>query len=208
VTKKTKFSQRSLKKISDAGLPSPDLGTTQAQFAKLQRQWYAKLAKEGFDDIEWVDHRTGKGHDSGFLKGSLISGKAYHPGRELYYQLATNYLIHCANLRNRPYERFIWKLHAGGATYDEIESAVATKYHKTVSKYTIYYQIKDLAKLCYKWNARHREGLLRKRAEDKAAIEEKGLEDFYAEEYNWMINREFAAKEVTSGKRLAKNNRR
>jgi hypothetical protein len=205
--RKKKLSQNMLKKIRKANLPEPALGTSKQQFAKLQKQWYAKLAKEGFKDLEWVDHNTGTGHDSGYLRGSLISGKAYHPGRELYYQLATNYLIHCTNLKNYPMDKFIWKLHAGGATYDEIEAEVAKKYKDSISKYTIYYRIKRLAKLCYRWNAKHPEGLLRKRAEDKAIIEQKGLEDFYAEEYNWMINKEFAAKEIY-GSRFQKNNRK
>ena len=104
-------------------------------------------------------------------------------------------------------DKFIWKLHAGGATYDEIEAEVAKKYKDSISKYTIYYRIKRLAKLCYRSNAKHPEGLLRKRAEDKAIIEQKGLEDFYAEEYNWMINKEFAAKEIY-GSRFQKNNRK
>lgn len=207
VAKKKKFSQRLLKKIDDAGLPSPDLGITRKEFAKLQKQWYAKLAKEGFKDIEWVDHSTGTGHDSGYLKGSLISGKAYHPGRDLYYQLASNYLQHCKNLKNRPYHKFIWKLHAEGMTYDEIELHVKKRYKNSVSKYTLYYQIRELARLCYRWNTQNKEGLLRKRAEDKAAIEEKGLEEFYNQEYNWIINREFAASEVGSGKRISKNRR-
>ena len=186
----------------------PDLGTSKAEFAKLQKQWYAKLAKDGFEDIEWVNHSTGTGHDSGYLKGSLISGKAYHPGRELYYQLASNYLQHCLALKNRKYHHYLWKLHTAGHTYDEIEVLVLKKFKRSVSKFTIYYQIKRLAQLCYRWNSKAKEGLLVKRAEDKAAIEQKGLEDFYATEYNWMINREFAAKEVNNGKRIQKNNRR
>lgn len=202
-----KFSRNMLKKINKAGLPQPTTKPTKAQFAKLQKQWYDKLAKEGFEDIEWVNHSTGIGHDSGFLRGSLVGGKAYHPGRDLYYQLATNYLMHCKSLRNRPYHKFLWKLHSEGQTYDEIEVAIAKKYER-VSKYTLYYQIKELAKLCYKWNATHPEGLLVKRAEDKALLEQKGLEEFYATEYNWMINREFAARENKNARRVQKNKRR
>lgn len=206
---KKKLSERQLKQVRKAGLPEPANGITDQQFAKLQKQWYAKLAKDGFEDIEWVNHSTGKGHDSGYLKGSLISGKQYHPGRELYYQLASNYLQHCKGLKNDTYRRFIWKLHSEGQTYAEIESAVKRRFRQSVSVYTLYYQIKHIAKLCYRWNKRHSEGLLRKRAEDQQAIAEKGLEDFYSQEYNWMINREFAAREVTSGKRrVSKNNRR
>lgn len=200
MAKNSKLSKNTLKKIKRAGLPTPDLGTSRQQFARLQKQWYAKLAKQGFEDIEWVDHNTGLGHDSAFLKGSLSSGKPYHPGRELYYQLATNYLMNCISLKNKPYNKFIWKLHAEGATYDEIEAAVNKKYKNSVSKYTLYYQIKHLAQLCYKWNKTSAEGLLRKRAEDRQEKENSVLADFYAEEYNWMINREFASEEITNAK--------
>lgn len=203
-----KISANMLKRINKAGLPAPDPGLSKTEYAKLQKQWYAKLAKDGFEDIEWVNHSTGTGHDSGFLKGSLIGGKAYHPGRDLYYQLASNYLMHCKNLKNRSYSKFIWKLHAAGLTYDEIEARIKQRYKNPVSKYTLYYQIKRLAELCYRWNATHPEGLLVKRAEDRAEIEQKGLEDFYATEYNWMINREFAAREVNNGKRISKNRNR
>ena len=202
-----KLSANMLKKIRAAGLPQPNIGTKQ-DFARLQRQWYAKLAEDGFEDLEWVNHKTGTGHDSGFLKGSLISGKAYHPGRDLYFQLAANYLTHCRNLRNRPYHRYIWKLHTEGLTYDEIELKAKKRYKNATSKYTLYYEIKRLAQLCYRWNATNPEGLLVKRAEDRAEIEKKGLEDFYAAEYNWMINREFAASEVSNGKRIQKNKRK
>lgn len=185
-----KLSKRSLQRIKQAGLPEPDPGLSQAQFAKLQKQWYAKAATDGFEDIEWVNHSTGAGHDSAFLRGSLAGGKAYHPGRALYYQLASNYLIHCKNLKNKPYNKFIWKHHSNGMTYDELLRHVHKRFGKSVSKYTLYYQIKELAKLCYIWNATSPEGLITKRKEDKDALENRGLEDFYADEYNWILSKE------------------
>lgn len=196
--KTKKFSDHAIKKIKKAGLPEPDQGTTKAEFAKLQKQWYAKLAKDGFQDIEWVNHATGTGHDSDYLKGSLTGGVRYHPGRDLYYQLASNYLLHCGNLKNNPYHKFIWKMHANGATYDEIEAEVKKRFVGAISKYTIYYDIKKLAKLCYKWNVTADEGLLRKRAEDRTEIEQRGLEAFYEEEYNWLLSR----REPSRGKRV------
>lgn len=198
------FSKRMLKKVQKAGLPEPDQGTTPAQFAKLQKQWYAKLRDDGFEDIEWVDHSTGRGHDSGYLKGSLVAGKAFHPGRDLYYQLASNYLQHCYGLRKKPYERLIWKLHSEGKTYDEVLQVVTSKYKNPPSKFTLYYQLKHLAKLCYRWNAQNPEGLLVKRKEDKQLQEESALAEFYNIEYNWLCNEQFAAQE----KMFAKQKRR
>lgn len=179
-------------------MPEPKLSS--AQFAKLQKQWYAKLANEGFEDIEWVDHSTGKGHNSGFLKNSMISGRAYHAGRDLYYQLASNYLLHGQALSRRPYYKFIWKLHSEGRTYQEIADAVKRKYKNAPRISKIFYQIKHLAKLCYKWNSVHPEGLLRKRQEDKVALEESGLAEFYGNEYNWIINEQFALQESKNAK--------
>lgn len=190
--KSSPFSYRSSRKLKQAGLPEPDPGLTQAQFAKLQKHWYAKAADgpNGFKDIEWTNHRTGEGQDSNYLRGSLAGGKTYHPGRALYYQLASNYLVHCSNLKNRPYDRFIWQHHADGCTYDELLKLIKQKYGKVCSKYTLYYQIKELAKKCYAWNATNPEGLLVKRREDKVALEDRGLEEFYADEYNWMLSKE------------------
>lgn len=178
------------KKLKEAGLPPPNPGLSQSQFAKLQKEWYDKLADDGFKDLEWVDHKTGKGQNSDWLRGSLIGGKKYHAGRAIYYQLADNYLTHCKSLRG--YNRFIWKRHAAGETYSEILDAVSAKYKNAPSLYTVYYQLQHLAKLCYKWNVSHAEGLLKKRREEKEAIEQSALADFYVEEYNWLINRAYA----------------
>lgn len=191
-SKANPLSQRSLKKLKQAGLPEPDPGLTKAQFAKLQKHWYSKANSdpEGFQDIEWVNHKTGEGHDSAYLKGSLNGGKPYHPGRALYFQLASNYLVHCRNLRNRPYDKFIWQLHADGQTYDDILKQIKKQFNRCPSKYTLYYEIKEIAKRCYVWNSTHPEGLLVKRKEDKIALEEKGLEEFYLDEYNWILSKE------------------
>jgi hypothetical protein len=196
-----KISARQRQAIKKAGLPAPATESP-AQFAKLQKEWYAKLGEEGFKDIEWVDHSTGTGHNSPYLRGSLAGGKAYHAGRELYYQLASNYLQHCKNLRNNAYNRFIWQLHTDGHTYDEIADACKARFKsKAVSKYTLYYQLQRLAKACYRWNQRADEGLLRKRAEDSAQKEQSIVAEFDLPEYNWLINEQFALEGAELGKK-------
>jgi hypothetical protein len=112
-------------------------------------------------------------------------------------------LQHCSNLKNKPYEKFIWKAHSEGLTYDEVLELVVAKYSDPPSKYTLYYELKHIAKLCYRWNARHPEGLLKKREEDKRAQEESALAEFYNVEYNWLCNEQFAAqqKAFNKGKR-------
>lgn len=203
--RKNPLSPNMARQLKKAKLPQPVQQMSAAQYAKLQKKWYAILADDGFEDIEWVDHKTGKGHNSGFLKGSLISGKIYHPGRDLYFQLASNYLLHCKALKEKPYERFIWKHHANGLTYAEVQKEVKDKYGKAQSMYTIYYQLRDLAKLCYKWNQTHPEGLLVKRAEDKKIIDESGVAEFYKIEYNWLQNEQFAAQEKYYARQSKKN---
>lgn len=199
-----KLSNRLLQRVRKAGLPEPQPQLSKAQFAKLQKQWYAKLASEDFKDIEWVNHSTGTGHDSGFLRGSMGGGKAYHPGRDLYFQLASNYLVHCKKLRQRPYDRLLWKLHSEGLTYDEVHEQMSKRYSSMCSKFTMYYQIQNIAKLCYKWNLRHPEGLLRKRAEDELARAQTVLNEFAQDEYNWLLNKQYAAEERRGRKK--KNN--
>lgn len=180
-----KFSKNSLKQISKAGLPAPDPGLTNKEYAKLQKQWYAKLEADGFKDLEWVDHKTGKGHNSDFLRGSFGGGKRYHAGRDLHYRLASNYLMHCKNLRG--YNRFIWKLHSEGETYEDIVKQIRKKYKKKVSVYKVYYDLKQLTERCYKWNARYNEGLLIKWEEDKRAQEQLDVDAFLKPDYDWLL---------------------
>lgn len=174
-----------VRKLQAADLPVPGPAPGTKAFRELQKEWYAKLEQSGFKDLEWVDHRTGLGHDGPHLRGSLQGGAQFHPGRALYYQLASNYLVHCTNLRG--YDKFIWTLHADGITYDQIVLDVAAKYGPdSPSKYKIYYQLQALAKKCRAWNIRYPNGLLYKRAEDRLKIVETYLADFIATEYDWI----------------------
>lgn len=182
------FSQTKIRRILKAGLPAPTPSLSQTEFAKLQKTWYDKLSAEGFQDIEWVDHKRGTGHDSPHLKGSLILGKQYHPGRQLYFDMACAYLQHCTALKG--YYRFIWRLHATGHTYDQIMEQLSKKYSNHPSKFTVFYDIEHLAKKCFKWNARAAEGILRKRNEDKESLLNSPLAELYATEYNWVIGEE------------------
>ena len=180
------FSGRNLQKIKQAKMPLPVPPTTRAEFAKLQQEWYAKLADDGFKDLEWVDHSTGKGHNTPHLKGSLHMGKPYRAGRSLYFDMAAAYLHHCKSLYG--YNRFIWALHTSGATYEDILVQIKKKYKKAPSKYTLYYRIQDLAKRSYDWNKKYKDGVLYKRAEDAARKSE--VDELLAVEYNWILGLE------------------
>lgn len=183
-----KFTPYQLRQIAKAGLPPPAPQLTTKEFAKLQQQWYAKAAEAGLTDIEWVDHATGRGQDSPHLKGSLALGKTYHVGRETYYQMATTYLHHCKALRG--YRRFIWKLHSEAVPYEQILQQVKLNYTHPPSIYTLYYDIKKLAELCYAWNRTHPEGLLVKRAEDRDRFNDSYLAEIFATEYHYILGEE------------------
>lgn len=183
---KKNLSPHAVQKIKKAGLVVPQPKLTAAEFAKLQQQWYAKAQSSGFKDIEWVDHSTGKGHNTPHLKGSLHMGKAYHSGRELYFDMANAYLLHCTSLHN--YYRFIWKLHCEGKTYDFIWKQVKKHYNSAPSKYTIFYDIQKIAKKCYRWNKRSENGVLKKREDDKIA--KSVIDEMLGLEYNWILGNE------------------
>lgn len=183
-----KISRREALAISRAGLPLPQERVSRKEFIKLQKQWYAKLAKEGFEDIEWIDHSTGKGHNSPFLRGSMQGGRRYHAGRDLYFRMATNYLHNCKSSSLRNYRRIIWRLHAEGATYQEIVNELSNKHGLTISIFTVFSDIQHIAKLCRKWNQTAPEGLMVKWAEDRKAIEDSVLEDFMQNEYDWLLD--------------------
>lgn len=38
------------------------------EFIKLQNEWYKKLDQSGFKDLEWLDTKTGAGHDTPYLE--------------------------------------------------------------------------------------------------------------------------------------------
>jgi hypothetical protein len=127
------------------------------QFADLQAAWYQKLADSGFKDIEWTDHKTGYGQNSyvkpenrRVLKPETFTAKQY------YYAMADAYLAH--NTRLKGVDRFLFKMHADGATYQEISDAHTIKYNRYMSIYTVYYRIKSIAEKCAAWNKTSKHG--------------------------------------------------
>jgi hypothetical protein len=190
--KPKKISRRLQTQLRQAGLPEPAT-QSKAEFVAIQKQWYSKLADNGFKDIEWTS-TSGRGQNSDYLRGSLAGGKAHHPTRQLYYQMATNYYVHCLGRRgNGPkykasMDKFLWRLHMRGINYHEIAKLAETKYGQNApSVYTIYYRIQHIAKLSYKWNCKHPEGLLRKRHEDDLEKENR-LTGEYEPDYDWTMS--------------------
>lgn len=101
-----------------------------SEFLALRKKWYDKLAKAGFEDIEYIDWRTGE--SGNLLKGfgHMDAVKHYTPEHERYYELARQHLWRLRNRRKAALQRrkkggkgkeplpqkYIeaWKLHSEG----------------------------------------------------------------------------------------------
>lgn len=117
----------------------------QPSLKELQKIWYKKLADEGFEDIEWG------GPETRFLTWTPKPDSAEDlASKQTYYRLCERYLLNYKSLRGK--ERFIWKMHSQGATYDEILLAYNKVYKPKVSVYTIYYRVQEIFKKAKKWN--------------------------------------------------------
>lgn len=78
---------------------------------ELQTQWYQKLTKSGFEDIEDEEGRL--------LKWSThASCSSYAASTEEYYRLAQQF-VYDRRFRGRK-DKVVWRLHAQGLTVDAI----------------------------------------------------------------------------------------
>ena len=105
------------------------------EFKKLQKEWYKKLAKEGFEDIE-QDEEHLKQWESGYFL------HRYSPdvfaAKQEYFRLAGRFLLE--HDFESAFERKVWALYAEGHTLSFIRKRVKSKnkgimhIHKTVKK--------------------------------------------------------------------------
>lgn len=102
------------------------------EFSKLQAEWYRKLKKSGFDDVEQTD---------GNLKiwSAHYFQSAYTPdsftAKETYYRLAGQFL-HSHKFKT-PHEREVWRLHSEGESIRAIAAHLGSypnKIHKIIKK--------------------------------------------------------------------------
>lgn len=85
------------------------------EFKKLQEQWYKKLKKSGFKDIEQNEDRLMVWDSTEFQKNySEIKFKA----RESYYRMAEHFLTN--HKFTSEAERYTWQLHSEGKSIREI----------------------------------------------------------------------------------------
>ncbi len=95
-------------------------GTYTADFLKLQRKWYVKLAQDGFEDIE---HVNTDGSVSHLLDRSAVDiSMKWRSDSARYYQLAGQWL-HDKDWAGRAKSKRIWELHSMGWTHMEIAEA-------------------------------------------------------------------------------------
>lgn len=138
----------------------PPIKLGSPQFAALQKKYYAKLAQKGFKDIEWVDHSTGKGQQSSYLKGSDANKQFAHGTSTLdYYRLCSNFLVH--NEKHlTPRELLVWHHWTEGKTLRDIVVLYNKRFKPKRYLYWIFRLFEQLEARCMDWNISHPEGLL------------------------------------------------
>lgn len=83
--------------------------TKQKEFIALQNEWYEKLKKDGFEDIEFYNPKTGQGHNSPYMRTrnsphARQLAQNYSPQLLQHFRLCQNYLAHgpfYSNLRSK-----------------------------------------------------------------------------------------------------------
>jgi len=112
---------------------------------KLQDRWYAKLKKEGFDDIEQRDGNLKTWHSSMFQnrRKKRYTEDSWDSKIE-YYRLAEHFLND--NKFKNEQEKKTWELHSEGISYEKISIRLkALGFKRGVSKDSIHKLIKLLA---------------------------------------------------------------
>lgn len=94
----------------------------------LKSQWYGKLAKEGFVDIEDDQERIKKRHGSKFAEKRLYD-ETRHEAQVEYYQLAGKFL-HDHEFDSKK-DKAIWQLHSEGVYIRAIVATLKKKRFKT-----------------------------------------------------------------------------
>lgn len=127
---------------------------TQAEFAALQKEWYDYLAKTGFEDLEWVDHKTGKGQGSDYLKSpSTYIAKQYDSSVEEHYRKCRIFLAH-GEIESKLL-KYVFELYTDGKSYREIAKEVRNKkqwFGRTISIFWISQHLNELLEFVDFWH--------------------------------------------------------
>ena len=109
---------------------------TSQEFKKLQAQWYKKLEKKGFKDIECANEQL-RSWDSLRFRSLYTPNEVSERCR--YYELACQ-MLHDFKFKS-PRDKRIWKKHCQGLTSTEIaktEEVSDVTIRKVVKKYAAY----------------------------------------------------------------------
>ena len=137
------------------------------EYARLQKEWYNKLKDDGFEDLEWIDHSTGKGQNSDYLKRPSQSiAISYSPETEEHYRIMRHYATHCAE--GCLLDHFMFEAYTDGNSYRDIVKIVNTtlpqsmlrEMHRRdtrliegeVSVHFVFYAVKKMIDKAIKWN--------------------------------------------------------
>ena len=136
-----------------------------AKTVKLQKKWYKKLAKEGFEDLEAFG---ADGEALPLMRGKNASHlrAKQHTMSETrhFYNLLTNFLTHNAQWTRDPFARNVAVWYAAGVGHLKIiEKGRASKRlrkHKIkFNLFTVHKTIKKFCTLACYWNKSHPDGL-------------------------------------------------
>ncbi len=146
------------KRMADLGLVTPLPDRPNKALAKVQKQYYAKLAKAGFKDLEWVDHTSGRGQNSDYLKQPSGLPRMWRPERLQFYRLVSAYAVHGTFASKR--DKAAMTMLADGKSFRAILSHLRQRHGYRRSLYSLFYELQELLKQCHIFNLTHREGLL------------------------------------------------
>lgn len=129
---------------------------------KLQKQWYNRLAKLGFEDIEILKD-DGEFQDyfktSGNTYGRFSSSMVVKQDVLAYYLLCSHWKYNVESLKSLACRKLplttilkIWHLHCEGLKYSEIYRQINKKRKSNVGRKRIINLIADLEKRCFRWH--------------------------------------------------------
>lgn len=145
--------------------PLPPIGPKPGTpaFAKLQREWYAKLKATGFEDIESFTGKNCEPADLLVGRGQSGSIKAsYKPETLHYYRRWDCFIVNNPRFSRDKRIRYIARLHAKGATFRETIKLVNARYPDRKAKLnllTLHKLLKALKERVANWNKNSPKGL-------------------------------------------------
>ena len=142
--------------------------TDTKNFTKIQEEWYDKLKEDGFKDLEWVDHKTGKGQATDYIKRPCAGFiKSFNPFTAEHFGIMRHYVSNCNE--GSIFNHFLIEAYSEGVTYRDIVVMVNENFDSYVLKdlmdpdtyrvtsgrisiYAVFYRIKDLIARANEWH--------------------------------------------------------